>query len=126
MEKYIDIAIDEALKSDHRHKIGCVIFSKKSLLSKGHNTSQKTKKKLHPKYLKWENSIHAEVDAIINARTGLKDACMLVIRINRDKVFRLAKPCKNCMMYINHVGIKKVYYSINGYPYFESIKRRDF
>jgi len=118
----INIAIEEAKKSIHKQKIGCVIFNKKKIISKGYNTPSKSIKKLHPKYQRWPNSIHAEVAAIIKAKTDLKGCDILVVRINNDDKFRLAKPCHNCMMYIEHVGIHKIYYSIDSYPYIKEEK----
>lgn len=113
----IKIAMTEALKSDHKQKVGCVIFDKKRILSKGFNTSQKSTKKLHPKFQRYKFSVHAEVDAIIKAKKDLKGSCLLVIRVNNKNQFRLSKPCKNCENYINFVGIKKIYYSIDSFPY---------
>ena len=59
---------EESKKSNHRQKVGCVIFDKKRIISKGHNYSQKSVKKFHPKFQKFQYSIHAEVDAIIKAK----------------------------------------------------------
>jgi deoxycytidylate deaminase len=115
--KFIQIAIEEANKSNHRNKVGCIIFDKKRIISKGHNYAQKSVKKLHPKFQRFPFSIHAEVEAIIKAKTDLKGMSLLVIRVNSDNQFRLSKPCINCQEYIKYVKIKKVYYSINNFPY---------
>lgn len=116
-DSLIKLAISEAEKSDHKQRVGCVIFDKKIILSKGHNSSQKSVKKLHPKFQRWIYSVHAEVDAIIKAKKNLKGTSLLVIRINKNKQFRLSKPCKNCMKYIEHVKIKKIFYSVPQFPY---------
>lgn len=113
----INIAIEEAKKSDHKQKVGAVIFDKKRIISKGHNTKQKSIKKFHPRFQRFPFSVHAEVDSIINAKKDLKGLSILVIRINKNNQFRLSKPCFNCMNYIQYVGIKKVFYSISKYPY---------
>ncbi len=113
----INIAIEEALLSDHKQKVGAVIFNKKIIVSKGHNTKQKSIKKFHPRFQRFPYSVHAEVDAIINAKRDLKGLSMLVIRINNSNQFRLSKPCNDCMKYLNYVGIKKIYYSVSNYPY---------
>ena len=39
-----------------------------------------------------------------------------MIRINKNNELRLSKPCKNCLKYIDYVGVKKVFYSISKYP----------
>jgi dCMP deaminase len=113
----INIAIEEALLSDHKQKVGAVIFNKKIIVSKGHNTKQKSIKKFHPRFQRFPYSVHAEVDAIINAKRDLKGFSILVIRINNSNQFRLSKPCNDCMKYLNYAGIKKIYYSVSNYPY---------
>jgi deoxycytidylate deaminase len=110
----VEVAKEEALKSDYKMKLGCVIFDKNKIISKGHNYKQRSVKSLTKKFLHWEYSIHAEVDAIIKAKTDLKGMSLLVIRINNKGELMYAKPCKHCSMYIEHVGIKKVMYSIKG------------
>lgn len=118
LKKFIDVAIEEAIKSNHpQHKVGCVIFDKNKIISKGRNYRQKSRKSITKKFISYPNSIHAEVSAIINAKTDLKNMSLLVIRINKKNELRLAKPCSYCLKYINYVGIKKVYYSISNYPY---------
>lgn len=113
----IKVAVKEAQKSDYFQKVGAVIIKKKTILSKGHNYAHKSAKKLHPKFKRWENSIHAEADAILKARTDLKGATIYVIRLGSSGKFRFAKPCNHCKTYLKHVGIKKVFYSTDKYPY---------
>ena len=117
----INLAIEESTKGDHKQKIGAVIFNKKQILSFGHNSSQRAVRHLHPKFQRYPFSVHAEVDAIIKAKRDLKGATLLVIRVNPKNQFRLAKPCKKCMEYIEYIGIKKVFYSISSFPYIEEL-----
>lgn len=56
-------------------------------------------------------------DAILKARRELKGSSILVVRINKNNKLRLAKPCIDCMKYIEYVGIRKVFYSLSEYPY---------
>jgi len=120
-KRIIDVAVSEARKSTYEHRVGCVIFKKSRVVSRGHNYSLKKRKKLNPRFQKWKGSVHAEVDAIINARTELKGCDLLVVRINRKDEFRLSRPCKECQKYIEHVNIRKIFYSINNYPYVEEM-----
>jgi len=113
----IKLAVEEAHKSNHKQKVGCVIFDKKRILSKGYNTCQKSVRKLHPRFQKFPFSVHAEVDAIIKAKKDLKGSSVLVVRINKKDEFRLSKPCNNCMNYIEYVGIKNIFYTIDRFPY---------
>ena len=124
-QSFIDLAVEESSKGDHKQKVGCIIFYKKRILSKGHNSSQKSIKNLHPKFQKYRFSVHAEVDAIIKAKTDLKGSSLLVIRINKDKQFRLSKPCQTCLKYIEHVGIKKIFYSISNFPYITTFNKEE-
>ena len=111
MKRVIEFAKEEALKSDYKIKLGCVILDKNKVISRGHNYKQKSVKSLTKKFLYYEFSIHAEVDAIIKARTDLKGMTLVVVRINNSGELMYAKPCEHCQMYINFVGIKKVFYS---------------
>ena len=113
----IKLAIREATKSHYKQRVGAVIIKKKRILSKGHNYAQRAARKLHPKFKQWPNSIHAEADAILKAKTDLFGATIYVIRINRAGQLRYALPCSYCMAYLKHVGIRKIFYSINEYPY---------
>ena len=113
LSKFITIAVDEAKKSVHKQRIGCVIFSKNRIVSKGYNTAQKSRSSITKKFLRWKGSIHAEVEAILQARTDLKGMSILVVRINKVGMLRLARPCEHCLAYLAYVGIKHIYYSIN-------------
>ena len=106
----ISLAIKEAEKSKERHKIGAIIFKGNKIISKAYNEIRACSY-LHPKRKRFEFSLHAEQRAIINARTSLKRASILVVRINKSGEFLLAKPCKYCLAYIEDVGIKNIYYS---------------
>ena len=104
-------AMDEAEKSNNRFRMGSIIFDKKNIISSGHNCSFRSAKHLHPNFQKRKNSIHAEVDAIIKARTNIKGFSLIVVRLSAKGKLTLAKPCNHCMMYIEYVGIKNVFYS---------------
>lgn len=121
MHKFLKQAVEEACKSKHTTKVGAIIFDKSKIISKGYNNPHRHVRNLKVKYQKWMNSIHADVAAIIAAKTDLKNLSMLVVRVNKSNQLRLSKPCKYCIMYMEYVGIKKVYYSINEYPYIEEM-----
>lgn len=112
------MAIEEAKKSTYpQHRVGCIIFNKKQIISCGHNYGLKNRYNLHPRFQKYKGSIHAEVDAIMNAKKNIKGFDLLVVRINKKNEFRLSLPCTECQKYITHVGIRKVFYSINIFPH---------
>jgi len=95
-------------------RIGAIIFKGSSILGEGVNNLRFCGK-IPNKYKNYLQSLHAEQHAIISCknRKKLKGASILVIRINNKDELRLAKPCKMCMGFIEHVGISKVYYSTN-------------
>ena len=113
-------AIDEAKKSQHSARMGAVIFNKSRIISVGHNFKG-SRRKLHPRFTRYQDSIHAEVGAILNARTNLSGCSILVVRINKEEQLRLAKPCQKCKMYLDYVGIKNIYYSTSN-PFIEKEK----
>jgi deoxycytidylate deaminase len=117
IHKFIKQAIEEANKSEHQHKVGAIIFDKSRIISKGFNHPQRHVRHLKRKFQRWPGTVHAEVDAIIKAKTNLRNLSMLIVRINKKNQLRLSKPCKWCQMYLEYVGIKKIYYSINEFPY---------
>ena len=120
LSKHVELAVEEALKSDHKIKIGAVIFNGRKVISVGHNDAHRAAKKLHPRFQNFPGSVHAEVAAILKAKTDLRRMKMLVVRCSPfKKNLLLAKPCRLCESYIRYVGIKRIYYSINNYPYIE-------
>lgn len=124
-ESFIRMAVKEAQKSNYYpQRLGCVIFDKNIILSIGHNQIGRNAKNLHPNFQEYKGSIHAEIATILKAKKNLIGSDLLIIRINNNLQFRLAKPCVRCMDYIKYVRIRKVYYSTSKYPYFEMIKIR--
>ena len=107
----IKICIGESRKSDHQHRLGAVIYSKNIILSRNHNYSLKSAKKLHPRFHTWPGSIHAEMSCILSARCDLVGSSMFIIRINKQEKLMMAMPCNQCMAYILYTGIKRVTYS---------------
>lgn len=106
-------AKQHALKSTHRYKMGAIVFRKKKVISKGFNIPSKY---THPselpmKYRKWPSSLHAEINALLSARCSVKGASILVVRVNSRGMLMDSFPCPFCLMYIQHLGIRKVIYS---------------
>lgn len=106
---YIDIAIEEAKKSNMRCKHGCVIVYKKKIVAKGHNC-----------YIpNCTHTVHAEISALKKLRknaSNISSHKMYVVRISREKdcnnITTISKPCENCSKSIQKAGIKKIYYTI--------------
>ena len=105
------MAIEEAEKSScYPHRIGAVVFKNSSILGSGHNA--KRGHSIHPKYQAWADSLHAEQAALLGLDWAkLKGGSILVVRITRGNNFSLARPCQTCLGLLNHVGIKKLFYT---------------
>lgn len=121
-DRWLKIAVDEANKSEYHQKMSAVVFNKNQFISKAHNVAERSIKKHHPKFRKFPHSLHAEILSIINAKQDLKGKSILVVRVNNNNEFRLAKPCKHCESYLRYVGIKTVYYTISKFPYIIEMK----
>jgi len=57
---------------------------------------------------------HAEVGAVLGIARDVTDgAVMYVARVGKKSEFRLSKPCPMCLRVMEHVGIKKVIYTVD-------------
>jgi tRNA(Arg) A34 adenosine deaminase TadA len=104
-------AIEEALKSDYKQQIAAVIFKGKRIIAVAHNAVRSNK--IPYKFKNFLESSHAECQAIIKARRSLKGYDILVIRLNRQGDLMMAKPCEFCQEFIDYVGIRNTFFSIN-------------
>lgn len=112
----IKAAIHAAEKSQHRHRLGAVIYKGKRILGVGYNgVGRQPSRSVVPTAVTagyWPDAIHAELAAIIDAGADdCKRASILVVRLNKQGELMLAKPCKICSGVIAYVGIRKVTYS---------------
>ena len=125
MHKHIDMAMSFARSFVHDPSlpafITAMIVSGGRVLSVGYN-SRRVASPLqdHYKVNPFCNSIHAEVDAVLNVRrkidlTGSKIYVVRRLRADTaDKpVCGLAKPCAMCAAILYSYGIKRAYYTID-------------
>lgn len=99
----LKLALREAVKGNHKQKMGAIIYKNGKIISRGYNKVNRGYSTYNQEY--WKGSLHAEISAILNAKgKSLKGASIFVARANQ----RLAKPCKKCMAVIKEVGIKFV------------------
>ena len=117
MDKYMELAIVEAKKSLKTDDvpIGAVIVENNKVISKSHNTREKTHMITR----------HAEINAIEKAckkkKTWHLNDCILYVTL---------EPCKMCLEVIKQARIKKVIYSnsqekIEKLPQPELIKQKN-
>ena len=107
MKNLIEKSKQLALKSTHRYKHGAVIFKQGKILSTGFNKTERGFSGF-PDY--WQGSLHAEIAAIINARTDVRGCSIMVVRHNAGN----SKPCNACLAAIKAAGIKKLFYTQEG------------
>ena len=59
-------------------------------------------------------TLHAELGAILGIDRNITEgATLYVARVGKDGGFRLSKPCSMCTAAMKHVGVKRVYWTIN-------------
>jgi len=133
--KYFNIAREVAKLSDYKKQhIGCVIVYKKQIISVGHNQCKThTLQAIYNQFRDFKprpqthHFLHAEIDAIIKIRYLNLDWSKVEIYVYREHKsegkLMMSKPCQACMNYIKDLGIRKIYYTINGdYVYEKLIK----
>ena len=99
------LALAAADQSNERYKLGAIVFKRKPI-SAGFNKTNRSWEG-GTTYGHWAGSLHAEIAALIAARSSVKGASIFVAR----KGARLAKPCSACMAALKEAGLKSVYYT---------------
>lgn len=117
----LDKAIEVCLKSTHAQKHGAVIFKGKRIYSVGFNVPNRSVKSIKPNSQRWHTSVHAEVGCILNAKRDLQGLDILIVRLNNKQQLMLSKPCIYCQTYLDYVGIRNIYYSIESYPFIKRL-----
>ena len=105
--KYAQLAEKMAYKSSYRARVGCAIVNKNTIVSLGFNDGSKT----HPKSPHPFHSLHAEVDAVVSARTDMSGSIIYVARILKNGKLAMSKPCQYCEALLKRSGIKAAWYS---------------
>tara|TARA_S200002703_G_scaffold151548_1_gene151102 strand:+ start:44 stop:445 length:402 start_codon:yes stop_codon:yes gene_type:complete len=63
---------------------------------------------------KGDSTYHAELGCVLGLdRSVTRGADLYVVRVGRAGALRLSKPCHMCEAALRHVGIRRVYYSID-------------
>ena len=119
MTGYFKLARNVSKLSDHKVKVGAVIVNKKPV------SACSNKAKTHPTYANPDKgrigSLHAEIRCLINCeREDLTGAIIYVYREVKGGRPALARPCSACLGYLKEAGVKKMIYTINEYPYYQT------
>jgi len=114
--RYFNVARKAALcseQSDYKH--GAVVVKGGSVINTSCNKNRLAS--FGSRFCKEHDGIptlHAELGAILGLeRSVTEGATLYVARVGKDGGFRLSKPCSMCTAAMKHVGIKRVYWTIN-------------
>jgi deoxycytidylate deaminase len=112
---FFRLAREESRKSTHRVQMGAVLSDKRPT-SRGFN-----KIKTHPKFANPSKhlkiSIHAEIDCIMKSKSS--GDTIWVWREDLEGNPKLARPCSDCMKSLKAFGIKRIYYTVEHFPYWK-------
>lgn len=120
--RHFEEAKREALKSDFRTRIGCIIILGNRVLAKGHNSN-----KTHPGQEKYNSyraftnqpnasaKVHAEIAALAKCKNANVDWSKVEIYIWREtkdeRWCANSSPCSACRAAIRERGIRKIFYT---------------
>ena len=115
-KRYVDLAKKLAEDSSYTlHRHGAVLVKGGSVISWSANRN---------KVQRWAQKFrshgcghathHAELGAILGvARDKTKGSDIYVVRISKKGALLMSKPCEMCQELLRHVGVKRVFYSID-------------
>jgi len=106
--KFLNLALNESLKSPLKNKHGCVATINGKVIAKGYNHERTQISFLNQKIF----SCHAEIDTIrkIDSKK-IKKIKLYIVRTNRNGEFKNSSPCIDCFNYIKKV--KQLIYTKN-------------
>ena len=119
-KRYFDLAKRAAMESTYgklRH--GAVVVKGGSIVSFGFNKANHCQFGRRFRHIhKGDATQHAEISAILGMpRTATQGADLYVVRINNHCQWRMSKPCPMCEQAMRFVGIKRVFYTVDGRHY---------
>ena len=115
-KSFFQLARNVSFHSKHRVRVGAVIVKNGKPISVGFNklkTHTMYKKVNHPKSA-YIRSLHAEMAALISARTDLRGAVIYVYRERKDGSVGTAKPCPVCQMLLKEAGVREAWFTMDG------------
>ena len=108
-----------SLSSDHRCRLGAVVYNKHRIISAGCNSQTDTDPIQaaldHERYgCCCPGKLHAESAALIpliKRKIDISGADLYIYRSKRDGTLGMARPCQSCMKLIKQCGIKRIFYT---------------
>ena len=119
-KRYFDLAKRAALESTYgklRH--GAVIVKGGSVVSFGFNKDKHSSfGRRFRHYDLGHATQHAEISAVLGLpRSATQGADVYVVRVNNFSQWRMSKPCPMCEEALRFVGVKRVFYTLDGKHY---------
>lgn len=115
-ERLISLAHNMALKSADKFRLGACLARRNRPISAGYNNMKKS----HPITVKhggerdFMRGTHAEIHCCVGVPASeLERAEVYVVRLLRNGMRALAKPCRICQNYLRSVGVQGVWYSVD-------------
>jgi deoxycytidylate deaminase len=119
-KRYFDLAKRAAMESTYgklRH--GAVIVKGGSIVSFGFNKDKHSSfgQRFRP-YDLGRATQHAEISAVLGlSRSATQGSDAYVVRINNNCQWRMSKPCPMCEEALKFVGVRRVFYTVDGRHY---------
>lgn len=105
--RVVKLAVDAALASTDRFRVGAVLYRGSKILGIGSNDMRRT----HPKSRHPFKAVHAETAALIDSGSDVSGARIYVHRIKKSGEPGLAAPCRHCSETLAFFGIRRIEYS---------------
>ena len=120
---FFESAKAASILSDHPNfQLGCVIAEGARIISSGCNSVTRCsliQQKLDNNTFGGEHrgACHAETSALlplVRRRTDLSSCTAYLWRSHKDGSLAISRPCSRCMSFMRAVGIRRVYFTVEG------------
>ena len=120
MQNYLNIARKAAGNSQETFQIGSCFVKSGRVLSTGFNSLNKSNA-LVRKYFHYP-TLHAEIAALSKLDPDMiRDGTLYVYRLRKTGKAGLSKPCHRCQIALRELGIKRIVYSTDEAPYYDTM-----
>ena len=124
-QSFIRVADAVASLSDHKQtKLGCVLVDKHRIVSSGHNSSTRCsplQKQMDAARFgnsdKHRGPVHAEIACLlplIRQGYNMSRSDMYIVRHHKNGSLALSRPCTGCMSLLRAIGVRRVFFSVEG------------
>jgi deoxycytidylate deaminase len=118
LPSFLNLAKKMAFLSSGDYRLGSVVIKAGRVLAKGINRYWNSNS-LSKEFFKF-NTVHAEMDSLGKLeRENIKGTILYVARVRKDGSFGCSKPCSRCQKALKALGVRKIVYSTEEYPYFQ-------